>query len=387
MKNIDCHIPTRFGRQADRASTPRTRAVFVRLLALLLLVFIGTATTFADTVEDLQRRIQEVYKNSSDSVVNITTTTLVANWFNRSIPQEGSGSGFIWDENGHIVTNYHVIQDAQSIIVSCGDDEVYPAELIGADPATDIAVLKIDVKRNRLTPLELADSSELIVGQFVAAIGNPFGYNRTLTFGIISALGRVVRSANDHYVSEAIQTDTPINPGNSGGPLLDLDGNVVGINSSIISPNGVSAGIGFAISSNTVKDVVPVLIEEGKYPHPWLGISTIDLNASVKNMLVRAGMEIPVTSGIFVLEAVAGGPAARAGIRGSTRSVQLSRRMRIPVGGDIIVAVDGHEIHSLKDLSLLLEKQISIGERISITYYRDRREYTITAIAGELPEV
>ena len=339
------------------------------------------------TVEDLQQRIQDVYKNTADSVVNITTTTLVANWFNNSVPRESGGSGFIWDDLGHIVTNYHVVKDAQSILVSCGEDDVYLARLVGADPATDLAVLKIDAMSDTLSPLALADSDDLTVGQFVAAIGNPFGYNRTLTFGIISALGRVVQSAGDQFISEAIQTDTPINPGNSGGPLLDLDGYVVGINSSIISPNGVSAGIGFAISSNTVKEVVPVLIKDGKFPHSWLGISSIDLTAGIKAVLERAGMNIPVEAGIVILETTDNGPASRAGLRGSTSTVRYSRRMSIPIGGDIITAANGYAIRSLKDLNLFLQNQISIGEKIDITYYRNGHRFTRTAIAGELPGI
>ena len=344
----------------------------------------GTATA---TVEDLQRRVQEVYKNAANSVVNITTTTLVANMFNRAIPREGSGSGFVWDKLGHIVTNYHVVQDAQSIMVSCGEEDIFMAVLIGADPATDLAVLKIDEDPELLTPLELADSDDLIVGQFVTAIGNPFGYNRTLTFGVISALGRVIQAANDQFISEAIQTDTPINPGNSGGPLLDLDGMVVGVNSSIISPSGASAGIGFAISANTVRKVVPALIENGTYPHPWLGISSIDVTVGIKELLEQAGMNIPVTSGILLLETDADGPAARAGLRGTTSWVRYTRRMSVPIGGDIMVAVDGHPIKSLKDLTLYMEKNVEIGERIEITYYRAGKLRTVITVAGSLPRV
>ncbi|MBT3271583.1 MAG: trypsin-like serine protease [Spirochaetales bacterium] len=366
------------------------RRIIARAAGLLLyglILLSGQLFAQLATVLDLQQSVQDVYQNSADSVVNITTTSIVANRFNRTVSQEGSGSGFIWDTNGHIVTNYHVVENAQTVMVSFGEDEFFKAEVIGADPGTDLAVLKIRTWGARLEPLELADSDSLIVGQFVAAIGNPFGFNRTLTFGVISALGRVIQNSNDQFISEAIQTDTPINPGNSGGPLLDLDGKVIGVNSAIISPSGVSAGIGFAISSNVVSEVIPVLIREGSYPHPWLGITSVNLNVGVIELLAQADIKIPVDAGLLLLGVAADGPADNAGLQGSTSSVRYSRMRSIPVGGDIIVAVNGRPIDALKDLTLFLEKNIQIGESVRITYYRNGRRRNVNVMVGELPGV
>jgi len=191
------------------------------------------------------------------------------NVFRQVVPQEGSGSGFVYDTQGHIVINYHVVENAEEIPVTLAGGQMYEAEIVGTDPASDLAVIRIDAGEDLPEPLALGDSDDLRVGQFVLAIGNPFGLEQTLTTGVISALGRVIESSDGSFIGEAIQTDAAINPGNSGGPLLDLKGRVAGVNSQIVSPSGSSSGVGFAVSASTLQRVVPALTADGEYPHPW----------------------------------------------------------------------------------------------------------------------
>ncbi|MGD9101552.1 MAG: trypsin-like peptidase domain-containing protein, partial [Anaerolineae bacterium] len=278
----------------------------------------SSETTAGDPVLDeaasaraLERQFMETYEATSPAVVNITNRSTVTYRFVGTVPQEGSGSGFVYDTDGHIVTNYHVIEDADELLVTLAGGQVYEAQVVGTDPLNDLAVIRIDAGVDLPEPLLVGDSEALRVGQFVLAIGNPFGVGQTLTTGVISALGRIIESPDDGgFIGEAIQTDAAINPGNSGGPMLDLDGRVIGVNSQIISPSGASAGIGFAVSANTVQRVVPELIARGYYAHPWLGTETLSLSASVTRVLQDAGVRIEVDSGLLVLETVAGGPAA-----------------------------------------------------------------------------
>jgi S1-C subfamily serine protease len=332
----------------------------------------------------LEDQIIAVYDTMGASVVNITNRSYVYDIFGRAIPQGGSGSGFVYDTQGHIVTNYHVIENADELLVTFADGQVLEAEIFGTDPANDLAVIKIVPRIALPDPVALADSDQLRVGQFVVAIGSPFGQAQTLTTGVISALGRVIQSPTGRFIGEAIQTDAAINPGNSGGPLLDLRGRVIGVNSQIISPSGASAGIGFAVSSNTVRHVVPELISRGYYPHPWLGTETEDLTPAIIQILRRAGMNIPVETGIFVLEVTTGGPADKAGIQGVTE-VKTVGRYRVPADGDIIVAIDGQPIAGLNDLMLYLDTQAAIGDTVNLTVIRDGQEQIIPAILEERP--
>ena len=336
-----------------------------------------------EMVTALETEITQAYEAVSPAVVNITSRSTVYGWFGQAMPQEGSGSGFVYDREGHIVTNFHVIEGADELTVTFGDGQTYDAELVGSDAVNDLAVLKIDAGGDLPDPLPLADSSQLRVGQYTLAIGNPFGLDQTLTTGVISALGRVIESPEDNrFIGEAIQTDAAINPGNSGGPLLDLQGRVVGVNSQIISPSGASAGVGFAVSSNTVRRVVPVLIEQGEYPHPSLGITALSLTPSLADVLREEGeMELPMDEGVLIVETINGGPADDAGLRGSDRSIRVGS-YRVPVGGDVIVALDDEPISDFQDLTVYLETETLVGDTVGVTVLRDGEERTFDVTLG-----
>lgn len=339
-----------------------------------------------EPVAALEAQVESVYEEAGSSVVNITTVTYAYDFFFNPVPQEGSGSGFIYDEKGHIVTNYHVVRDAEKLSVTLADGESYSAEVVGVDPSNDLAVIRVEAD-NLPEPVGLGDSDGLGVGQFVVAIGNPFGLERTLTVGVVSALGRVIKSPDETYeafIGEVIQTDAAINPGNSGGPLLDLKGRVIGVNCQIVSPSRANAGIGFAVPVNTVRRVVPELIERGRYPHPWLGIQALSLTAERVEVFREAGMEVPAEKGVLVIEAVRGAPAREAGVRGGDRMVRVGR-YRVPLGGDIITAVDGQPIANFKELTVYLETQKRVGDTVDVTIIRDGEERTVEATLEERP--
>jgi S1-C subfamily serine protease len=248
-------------------------------------------------------------------------------------------------------------------------------------------VIRIDAGEDLPTPLVLGNSDELQVGQFVQAIGNPYGLQQTLTTGVVSALGRVIEGAEDNsFIGEAIQTDAAINPANSGGPLLDLQGRVVGVNSQIISPSGASSGIGFAVSANTVQRVVPELVSRGYYSHPWLGADMIPLSTSVSRVLRDAGINVSADTGLLVVDVAARGPAAKAGLQGGSQWVRLGR-YQLPVGGDIITAIDGVTTPDLEALTVYLETETAIGDTVQLTVLRDGQEVTIPVTLGEEPQV
>ncbi len=329
-----------------------------------------------------------LYTTASESVVHITTRTYRYNFFLEVVPLEGTGSGFIWDEAGHVVTNYHVVKNAQEVEVTLADGTRLSAEIVGADPPNDLAVLRlVDVPPEvTLRPLPLGDSLSLKVGQFVVAIGNPFGFDRTMTTGVISALGRVIRSESGEFIGEVIQTDAAINPGNSGGPLLDIEGRVIGVNTAIFSPSGANAGIGFAIPAHTVARVVPELIARGYYRHPWLGVEgqTFDLTPAVARLLrQRLGLKVP-DRGILVAAVYRGSPAHLAGIRGGTRRVRIGNLI-LPVGGDVIVAVDGEPVFTERELRLLLENRYRVGDQVTVRLVRDGRELEVSVTLAERP--
>ena len=334
----------------------------------------------------LQALIIERYDDASPAVVNITSRIYITYWRTGTVPQEGTGSGFVYDTEGHIVTNYHVIEDAEELLVTLANGQVYEAKVVGSDPTNDLAVLHIDAGEDLPDPLVLGDSDDLRVGQFVVAIGNPFGLDQTLTIGIISALGRIIQSPEDNrFIGEVIQTDAAINPGNSGGPLLDLQGRVIGVNSQIISPSGASSGIGFAVSANMVQQVVPQLIARGYYAHPWLGADMMTLTPSVAEILREAGAEVPVDQGLLVLETQTGGPANEAGIQGANRWVRIGRRIQLPVGGDIITAIDGQPTADLKTLMVYLEMETTIGDTVELTIVRGEEELVVPVTLAEQP--
>jgi S1-C subfamily serine protease len=344
-----------------------------------------TAATVSvdDAVNALQSQIIEVYDLAAPAVVNITNRGYAYDWFMGTVPQEGTGSGFVYDNEGHIVTNYHVIENAEQLTVTFADGQTYDAQIVGSDATNDLAVISIDGKATLPAPLFLGDSDSLQVGEFVLAIGNPFGLQQTLTTGVVSALGRVIESPEDNrFIGEAIQTDAAINPGNSGGPLLDLSGKVIGVNSQIISASGTSSGVGFAVSAGTVQRVVPQLISNGKYAHPWLGVQLLSLTSANVSALKEAGVEVPVESGVMVLEAVAGGPADKAGIQGGNRQVRVGN-YQVPVGGDIITAINGQALANTQDLTVYLETETTVGKSVEVTIVRNGEQQVVQVVLGE----
>jgi len=290
------------------------------------------------------------------------------------LPQygEGLGSGFVWDAQGHIVTNNHVVENAEKIEVTFADGTVLEAELVGADPDSDLAVIRVDRPADELVPLQLANSDDVRVGQLAIAIGNPYGLEGTMTVGIISAIGRTMPAGQDfgtgrsYSIPDIIQTDAPINPGNSGGVLVDDQGQVTGVTYAIESTSGANAGIGFVIPSSVVQRVVPTLIDEGSYEHPYLGIS----GGSLVPSLAEA-MELDADQrGVLVSEVVSDGPADKAGVVGSTRQVTIEGS-QVSVGGDVIIAIDGQMIQGMDELISYLASNTRVGQQVSLTVLRD----------------
>ena len=319
----------------------------------------------ADLAADEQATIS-LFRLTSPSVVYITTVALRRNIFNLNLFEmpQGSGSGFIWDEDGHIITNYHVIQEASRAKVTLADQSVWDAELVGIAPSNDLAVLSIKAPRRQLKPLAIGTSHDLLVGQNVFAIGNPFGLDQTLTTGIISALGREIKAENGRPITGVIQTDAAINPGNSGGPLLDSAGRLIGVNTAIYSPSGSSAGIGFAVPVDTVNRVVPQLIRHGRVIRPGLGIRIAD-DATARRM------NMP---GVLIIQNESGSTAEAAGLRGTRWDAQ--GRLIL---GDIIVGLDDVPVRTSEDLLNALENH-QVGDTIQLDIIRNqkRRRLSIT---------
>jgi S1-C subfamily serine protease len=311
----------------------------------------------------------ELYNKTRESVVLIRST----------VPDGvGQGSGFIFDVSGHIVTNFHVVEDALSVTVTFIDGTIFDAEIIGTDPYSDVAVIRIDAPISILKPLPLGDSSKLKVGESVVAIGNPYGLANTLTSGIISATGRQMDSAGNYPIVDVIQMDAAINPGNSGGPLMNLKGEVVGINTAI--PSETSRGIGFAVPSNTIVRELPSLLTDGTYVHPYLGITGLDLTPS----LVET-MNLPVgTHGTLVSSVTVPSPANSAGIRGSTRTVTIDGE-QVSVGGDVILGADGTLMKSFYDLILYIQRNKKPGDDITLNILRDAAEIDVVVRLGARP--
>jgi S1-C subfamily serine protease len=332
-------------------------------------------------LEPGEQIIINVYKKAAPSVVNIKTQVLQWDFFFGVYPEEGAGSGFVYDKEGHIVTNYHVVEGAQSIEVSFGEDLSVPAEVVGTDPLNDLAVLKVDVPPDKLVPVELGDSSTLQVGQWAIAIGNPFGrFERTLTVGVVSALNRTLELESGRIIRNLIQTDAAINPGNSGGPLLDSKGRVIGVNTAIVSPSRASAGVGFAIPVNVLKRVVPELIAYGRYRHPWLGVVGYTITPTLARRL-----NLPVEQGVLVAQVYRGSPAHKAGIRGAKEQVVIGSRI-ILVGGDIITAIDNTPIKGMDFLNAYLEDNTQVGQTVELSILRDGKPLKVKVVLEEEPQ-
>jgi S1-C subfamily serine protease len=314
----------------------------------------------------------DLFKRTSPSVVHITSLAAQRDMFSMNVQQvpRGTGTGFVWDEQGHIVTNFHVIQGANGAQVTLADQSTYDAKLVGAFPDRDLAVLRIEAPKQKLPPLAVGSSRDLVVGQRVYAIGNPFGLDQTLTTGIVSALNREIESFNQRSIRGVIQTDAAINPGNSGGPLLDSAGRLIGVNTQIASPSGASAGIGFSIPVDEVNRIVPRLIRDGRFVRPALGVS------SGAPGLQRA-LNLP--KGVIVVQVAPGSPAAKAGLQAFRRSNKGE-----VVGGDVITAIDDQNISDLDGMLSALEQRAA-GESVTLTVWRggQTRKQSVTLVASE----
>lgn len=324
----------------------------------------------------------QIYEALNKGVVNITTETLRLNWFLEPVPSEGgTGSGSIIDKRGYILTNYHVVKDAYKLHINLYDGSQFIGEVVGKDRENDLAVVKFDPKDKKLITVPFGESAGLKVGQKVLAIGNPFGYDRTLTTGIVSGLGRPVRTSGSLIIQGMIQTDASINPGNSGGPLIDSKGRMIGINTMIYSPSGGSVGIGFAIPVNTARRVVPDLISYGHVNRGWIDFFPVQLDPNI----VRYG-KLPVKKGILVSKVERNSNAAKAGIRGGDISnpVQYGKSI-IYFGGDIIIKVDGIDTATLADLFSALEDN-KPGETVEVELLRGKRKITVSVVLSKRPE-
>src|SRR2546422_9925350 len=317
-----------------------------------------------------------IYRQASPAVANILTKATQYDFFMDPVPVEGAGSGFLIDPRGYILTNFHVVEGAQSIEVVLGDQSRYPAKFIGADQRNDVALVKIDPKGKHLVALSLGDSGLLQVGQKVLAIGNPFGFQSTLTTGVVSALGRTVQTSQTTFIDEAIQTDAAINRGNSGGPLINTHGEVIGINSAIYTPSGTTAGIGFAIPINPAKSIANDLITDGRVHRAFLGVETLPVGGWLGEAL-----DLPIHEGLLVEVATPRGPAAVAGIRGGDRLVQAGMR-RIHIGGDVIVPLDGPKVAGQLGVNVVLHRKRP-GDTVNVSVYRGGKKMDIPVKLGE----
>jgi S1-C subfamily serine protease len=348
-------------------------------LSLLLVSCLGlTLTGNAAGLTEEERNNISVYEKAADGVVNVTSTTVQMDVFLNVFPSQGSGSGSIIDTRGHILTNHHVVASAQRLEVTLADESKWPAKLIGSDPDSDLAVIRIEAPKEKLKVIPMGDSKSLRIGQKVLAIGNPFGLERTLTTGIISSLGRTIRSEVGTLMEDIIQTDAAINPGNSGGPLLNSDGEIIGINSAIISPSGGSVGIGFAIPVNTARRIVPELMAKGYVSYPWIGATIQPLLPEVAKYL-----KLKVDRGAMIASVEKGGPAEKAGIKGGNRRVEVGN-MVVVIGGDVVVRADQHEVKNHDELIRYIREK-KPGDAITLRLLRKGNYEDVKVTLGERP--
>ena len=318
--------------------------------------------------------LTDIFEKAEPGVVRVNTQR------NQTINDVGGvGSGFVFDKRGHIITNAHVVNDSTKTIVTFLDGRSYNAEIIGIDEYTDIGVIKVNADFKLLQPLSLGDSSNLKVGEPITAIGNPFGLSGSMTSGIISQMGRLLPSGSGYSIPDVIQTDAAINPGNSGGPLLNMRGDIVGINTAIQSTTGEFTGVGFAIPSQTVAKIVPTLISEGEYNHPWIGISGRDIDPDMAKVL---GLEEAL--GFLVITVVEDSPAWDAGLIGSDKTIEVEGR-EYSIGGDIITAVDGIDVRKIDDILIHLQRVKTVGDEMDLEILRDNRTTNVTIVLQERP--
>lgn len=331
-------------------------------------------TALSPAAANQEQALIDLYRRANPAVVNITTYANEAGSDPSGIGM-GQGSGFLYDSQGRIVTNNHVVENATRVEVTFNDGTTQEARILGIDPDSDLAVLEVDRIPAKIQPLALGDSNALQVGQTVAAIGNPFGLDGTLTVGVVSALGRVVPSGLSQYsIPQVVQTDAPINPGNSGGPLLDMQGKVVGVNTQILTADGTraNAGVGFAVPVNIIQKVAPALIKVGAYTWPWLGVR----GGTVSTMIAKAN-DLGELRGAYIAEVMPNGPAEKAGLRGVDGEVELDG-LAVPVGGDVVKAVDGQAIVSFDDLLEYIALRSEVGQNLKLTIMRDGQEQLVT---------
>jgi len=362
-------------------------SVFIIFSALFII-----PTESDETTLEIQNQIDEINEliltNSESKILSLTDifekaepgVVRVNTQRNQTINDVGGvGSGFVFDKRGHIITNAHVINDSTKTIVTFLDGRSYNAEIIGIDEYTDIGVIKVNADLKLLQPLSLGDSSNLKVGEPITAIGNPFGLSGSMTSGIISQMGRLLPSGSGYSIPDVIQTDAAINPGNSGGPLLNMRGDIVGINTAIQSTTGEFTGVGFAIPSQTVAKIVPTLISEGEYNHPWIGISGRDIDPDMAKVL-----ELKDALGFLVITVVEDSPAWDAGLIGSNKTIEVEGR-EYSIGGDIITAVDGIDVRKIDDILIHLQRVKTVGDEMDLEILRDNRTTNVTIVLQERP--
>jgi S1-C subfamily serine protease len=346
-------------------------------VSLAILLFLSSTEYVFSVTEDEKNNIT-VYEKVADGVVNVTSTAVQMDFFFNAFPTQGSGSGSIIDTRGHILTNYHVVENAQKLEVTLADESKWQARLVGSDPDNDLAVIRIEAPKEKLKVIPMGDSRQLRIGQKVLAIGNPFGLQRTLTTGIISSLGRTIRSDTGTLREDIIQTDAAINPGNSGGPLLNSEGEIIGINSAIISPSGGSVGIGFAIPVNTAKRVIPELIAKGYVTYPYIG-------ATIQTLIPEDAkpLKLKVDRGALIAIVEKGGPADKAGLKGGSQKIQIGNRI-VVAGGDLVVKVDQHDVKTNDELIRYIREK-KPGDTIVLHVYRKGDFIDVKVTLGERP--
>ena len=317
----------------------------------------------------------QIFERAEPGVVQINVKKNIPD-----VTGTGLGSGFVYDTKGHIITNAHVVDDAEKIIVTFLDGRSYNADLIGIDSDTDLAILRVHTIRSTLHPLMIGDSSLLKIGEPIVAIGNPFGLSGSMTSGIISQMGRLLPQASGFSIPVIIQTDAAINPGNSGGPLINMRGEVVGINTAIQSTTGEFTGVGFAVPSNTVQKIVPVLIAQGEYKHPWLGVRGIDIGPDYAEIL-----KLIDARGFLIIAVLEDGPAFKAGLLGATETIEKDDET-YHVGGDVVLTVDGTEVRKIDDILLHLQREKAAGDDIVLEILRDGRINSIVITLAERPD-